>query len=325
MPNECLEFVSCRSCGAPDEQVILLAKDTLYGAEGIYRVVRCTRCGLMRTNPRPRLGVMSQFYPSTYGPHKIRVSSAPAVHSGSRKLALLEYIRHAFGVRSCAIPTIRPGKALEIGCSSGAFLARLRDLGWDVHGVEPSIEAARHAVSLGLPVSVGQLESLSDLGGEYDLIVGWMVLEHLHDPVLCLTKLRALSKRDGYLAISIPDAGSADFSLFRKHWYALQVPTHLHHFERRTLSQVLLQAGWRVERVMSQRTVANWIGSLGIALESYGFKRIGQACLRLLESERLTARITILGLGYVFAIFGQTGRITVWARPVEPASSVGYA
>src|SRR3546814_19345766 len=59
-----------------------------------------------------------------------------------------------------------------------------------------------------------------------DLIVGWMVLEHLHQPLAVLRKLRRWIQPDGWLVLSVPDAGSLEFRVFGDRWYALQLPTH---------------------------------------------------------------------------------------------------
>src|SRR3546814_9273497 len=81
-----------------------------------------------------------------------------------------------------------------------------------------------------------------------DLIVGWMVLEHLHQPLAVLRKLRRWIQPDGWLVLSVPDAGSLEFRVFGDRWYALQLPTHLHHFSPETLANMMTAAGWTADR-----------------------------------------------------------------------------
>src|SRR3546814_20558991 len=72
----------------------------------------------------------------------------------------------------------------------------------------------------------------SDLGDPetpFDVVVGWMVLEHLHEPLAALKKLRRWVRQDGWLVLSVPDAGGLELKLFRDRWYAL----HLRSEERR--------------------------------------------------------------------------------------------
>src|SRR5262249_32579713 len=42
-------------------------------------------------------------------------------------------------------PGPQRGRILDIGCSYGEYLARLRPLGWEPHGIEFDEEGARHA------------------------------------------------------------------------------------------------------------------------------------------------------------------------------------
>src|SRR5688572_8294680 len=133
---------------------------------------------------------------------------------------------------------------LEIGCASGTFLHSMADQGWQVQGWELSERAASVAKSQGFAVHIGNLETAAEQDASYNLIVGWHVLEHLHQPVAVLTKLRQWSKPGGWLALSMPDASSWEFSFFRERWYGLQLPNHLFHYTPRTLNQLLARSGW---------------------------------------------------------------------------------
>src|SRR3546814_547763 len=105
----------------------------------------------------------------------------------------------------------------------------------------------------------------SDLGDPetpFDVVVGWMVLEHLHEPLAALKKLRRWVRQDGWLVLSVPDAGGLEFKLFRDRWYALHLPAHLHHFSRDTLTNMLAKGGWTVDHVMWHRSARNTLMSL---------------------------------------------------------------
>ncbi len=184
--------------------------------------------------------------------------------------------------------------------------------GWQVRGLEPSAEAAAAARDAGYEVLLGQLEAVADLGGPYDLIAGWMVVEHLHEPVAALGRLRHAAAEGGWLAISVPDAGSWEFAAFGDAWYALQVPTHLFHYTRETLERVLDRAGWRLTRVMWQRDPKNLLHSLRYRCADQGWDAGADWLARAAVGQRIP-RLRGL-LGHVLGRLRASGRMTAWAR-----------
>jgi len=184
--------------------------------------------------------------------------------------------------------------------------------GWQVCGLEPSADAAAAAREAGYEVIVGQLEDVTDLAGPYDLIAGWMVVEHVHEPVAALARLRRAAAENGWLAISVPDAGSWELAAFGDAWYALQMPTHLFHYTRATLRLVLARAGWRLTRVMWQRDAKNLFHSLCYRCADRGWEA-GAAWLADAAVGKRIPRVRA-ALGQVLGRLRASGRMTAWAR-----------
>src|SRR3546814_5853103 len=92
--------------------------------------------------------------------------------------------------------------------------------GGGVEGIGPAAQAAHQAMEAGYKVRNVSLEAAGDPQLPFDLIVGWMVLEHLHQPLDVLQKLRSWVRPDGWLVLSVPDAGGLEFRLFGDRWYA---------------------------------------------------------------------------------------------------------
>ncbi len=66
---------------------------------------------------------------------------------------------------------IRPKRVLEVGCSNGWRLAKLRDrFGCEVFGVEPSLQAALEAAERRVPVVQASAASLA-VPGPFDLVI----------------------------------------------------------------------------------------------------------------------------------------------------------
>lgn len=299
-----------------------MGRDVLNGLPGEFTVVRCRHCKLMRTNPRPSAEAMAGFYPADYGPYLgTRISTPRERQRGwFRRLAgplvratLVPLYERVFETHGSTVPELPPGNMLEIGSASGSYLKHMQDRGWQVQGVEFSQDAARAAQAQGFRVFAGQLEEAPLVDETMDLVVGWMVLEHLHDPVACLRKLRASSKANAWLVLSVPNAASLEFRVFGPRWYALQVPTHLYHFTPETLEKVLDAAGWELRKVIHQRSLSNLVASLGYCLRDRGLLRLGQRMIDYPERPGLWGNV-LFPLAWFFSLFGQTGRMTVWAR-----------
>lgn len=309
-----LEDISCPlGCGSGDEP-LLLAKDRLHELPGEFTVVRCRQCGLMRTNPRPSRDTVRFYYPQDYRPH-LRSKTPVSTHAISvARSSWKNMIRQFLDMDTRKAPAIKPGSMLEIGCATGDYLQRMAASGWRVTGIEFSAAAAGIARGLGYPVYVGPVEDSPDPTEPYDLIVGWMVLEHFHNPVEVLRKLHRWTREGGKLTISTPDAGSMEFKIFRDAWYALQVPTHLFHYTRRTITNVLKDSGWRVDKIFWQNNPNNLLHSLRYVCSDHKWERPANYLLEIVEGRRLR-RFHLL-LGTLLGTLRASGRMTVWATRV---------
>jgi len=226
-------------------------------------------------------------------------------------------VRRSFHFHTDRLPSMSPGRMLEIGCASGAFLHRMASKGWEVEGIEFSKGAVDSARSLGYQVHMGTVENAPDPAKVYDLIVGWMVLEHLHDPLLALWKLHQWIKPGGRLVLSVPNAGAVEFKIFKARWYALHLPNHLYHYTPATLLRVLDATGWRAVRFFHQRILTNFIASTGYWLQDHGIlSRLSKKFVVLPEG-RGRLNYLLYPLASVLGIFGQTGRMTVWAERID--------
>lgn len=111
---------------------------------------------------------------------------------------------------------------LEIGCGTGYLLSRLRDQGASVLGIEPGPHGQLGAERHGLQIVRGFFPH-PEIAGSFDLVVLYLVLEHLPDPSVLLDSIRRHLAPGGQIAIVVPDAESflqeGDVStLFHEHY-----------------------------------------------------------------------------------------------------------
>jgi SAM-dependent methyltransferase len=299
-----LEKTACCSCGTQAAQLVFSGVDRLHGLPGRFSVVRCERCHLMRTDPRPSRRSIWLYYPGDYSPY-LQTTVAPV--SSSRLLG-----RRLFDPLDVATPPLRPGTLLELGSASGSYLAAMKASGWNVIGVEPDrASAARASAAIGAPVLCAGVEDVEFDPQSYDLICAWMTFEHLHDPVETFRRCHTWLKSGGWLAFSVPDCGSWQFRTFRGQWFALQLPTHLHHFTADTLTCILDGCGYRNVQVKWQRTLSDVPLSLAYAVE-WTWPWTAPRLRRLAGS--WAARALSRAAGVMAAPLHLTGRLTVWAQ-----------
>jgi 2-polyprenyl-3-methyl-5-hydroxy-6-metoxy-1,4-benzoquinol methylase len=153
------------------------------------------------------------------------------------------------------------GRVLDVGCGQGGANQPLRAAGaTEIVGIEILPEAAALAAERYDQVEVGDAqEALRRVGGSFDTILCYDVLEHLVDPEAVLSRLRALgAARGARLHISVPNA--RHYSLVRDlmlrgtfgytEW-GHRDATHLRWFTRRDMRDLLRESGWEIDSTLS--------------------------------------------------------------------------
>jgi SAM-dependent methyltransferase len=258
----------CDACAGERATTVLETGDRRFGVAGRFAVVRCDGCGLVRTDPQP--GDLGAYYPDgdyySFRPPaeptarvRARVRGAYGLNGvprSQRALAALGRDRLTPG-----LPPGPPGDVLDVGCGSGEFLLALREAGWRPHGIDISAPAVAAAHEAGLAdVRCGDLIEAGYPAERFDAVRFWHSLEHVRSPHAQLAVAHRILRPGGTLTIGVPNFGSLLARRARQHWYYLDVPRHLWHFEPETLANVVERAGFVVDRV---RTVSGSTALLG--------------------------------------------------------------
>lgn len=303
-----LEKTLCPN-GCPDnDELVLVGRDRIHNVLGDFNIVKCKSCGLQRTNPRPTAGTIGVYYPDNYAPYLV-VDKSPLIKRGAVKKIIISLL----GLDARKIPPIAPGEMLELGCASGSFMEEMGNQGWHVQGIEFSDSAAEVARKKGFTVQTSSLENAQKPNQFLDVIVAWMVLEHLHAPVQVLSRLRYWIKPDGYLVASVPDANSLAKKFFKARCYDLHLPNHLYHYTPKTLEVILNNSGWKLERVVWQKNCMTLLSSAEYWAKDFNHIRMLRL-IQWLKSSPSAAYIRLV-LGWILGVTRQSGRIEIWARP----------
>jgi 2-polyprenyl-6-hydroxyphenyl methylase/3-demethylubiquinone-9 3-methyltransferase len=139
-------------------------------------------------------------------------------------------------------------KVIDIGCGNGAFTELIRNLGFDVLGIEPSADGVAVARSAYPSLQVEQAsayDNLSSRFGVFDAVVCLEVFEHLYSPRIAMSRVAALLRPNGFLAMSTPYHGylkNVALSLAGKwdfHHNPLLEHGHIKFWSRATLEELV--------------------------------------------------------------------------------------
>lgn len=230
-----MEYVVCNLCGADDASP--------YCKVGDFQVVRCNACGLFYTNPRRPANETSDFYSEGYF-----VSKDPSTLGYDDYSSHCEGLKRVFSEHLSRIEKyVRPPASIvDVGCAFGYFLQVAISQGWTAEGVEISAFASQMAQeNTKARVHTGTLSDAQLPSASYDVATMWDVLEHSYDPSAELVETSRILKPNGYLFMTIPNAGSLIARLMGIHWYGFKAAAeHNYFFSKDTLGRMLSKTGF---------------------------------------------------------------------------------
>ena len=232
----------CPWCGSEKAQINLWLKDDFLSKED-FHICECLNCGLQYTMPRPSKDKIGNYYKSEeyYSHQENKKGFIPKLYEAVKKVNL----RYKYRL---ATKDLAEGKLLDIGCGVGDFLHTAEEKGWECMGVEPSEEAkviARKRIKANI-INSEELEQIPD--NTIDLITMWHVLEHVDDLKWQVEHLQRLIKPNGRIVIAVPNYKSHDGQFYKEHWAAYDVPRHLNHFNKQTITKIFKSKGLQLKK-----------------------------------------------------------------------------
>ncbi|HBA84332.1 MAG TPA: hypothetical protein DCZ95_09590 [Verrucomicrobia bacterium] len=184
---------------------------------------------------------------------------------------------------AASLPRVESVAALEVGVGIGLFAAACRKRGWKYIGVDRN-EKMAHTLGRDFPVLVGEAPPLPDgvVPESFDLVYSSFVFEHLADGTHGFQFAHELCKAlkpEGLLVLVVPDALSLGLEFWNLDY------THRYPTADRNVSQILLECGLRIERLIRYRG-AGWTGFPYLLARVAGWfysYRLWQAVLRKTE------------------------------------------
>ena len=292
---------TCILCRISGRELYPHVGDELYGHAGDFGELICPVCGLIWLSPRPVPEDMGGFYGQYYTHTSVAASTQPDgqprllgrlrdairgiifcgyygythLHSDhtlcalGKALGLLRWmrLRATNELKELVPPYTKDGLLLDIGCGRGDFLCAMKDLGWNVLGVESDPAASALAQRRGLRVHMGPFEEADIPGESVDHITMNHVIEHVYDPKAVLDKCYRLLKPGGTVIVYAPNAKSLGRRWFQGHWRPLEPPRHLYCFSTATLRTLLMACGFARTRLWSSPRLASGVYDASVMLQ----------------------------------------------------------
>lgn len=246
---EATDPVPCPLCG--DREGAIVGEKGRFGMP--VRNVCCATCATVYVSPRPTAAAMGEYYRSTYRKHYGGVGyvgpdgKRAAPGDGGYEAALQQWHSPQADNALLLGGTKQGASVLEIGCRHGRTLELMRERrGIIPFGVEPGESEAVEARRAGIDCFTGALEDYEPGSQRFDQVQWFHVLEHVHEPLQALLKLRRLLKPEGRMVIEVPNVyepyGSLEGNFFQN--------VHLVSYSPRTLPALLRRAGFEPLRVV---------------------------------------------------------------------------
>ena len=299
-------FPNCVLCGNEGVSLYQEIPDRLFAVPGAFQIRQCEPCRLLWLDPRPTPDDLPKCYETYYTHSKIpsdqkEASARPlaSVRDALRIAILCGYYgyrhltgRHllcSLGPLMAKIPFLRyravyddlrerfphyrnghDNLLIDIGCGRGDYLKRMKDLGWNVLGVEPDPVAAAAARARGVPVITGTLADTGLPEGRADQVTLQHVIEHLTDPAAAIHECYRLLKKGGRLVIYTPNNGSLGHRIFGSSWYPLDPPRHLFVFSSGSMALLLQKSPFREPSIRTVSVSAAKIFDHSLRISKHG-------------------------------------------------------
>lgn len=210
-------------------------------------LLRCTNCGQL----------LSQCTESRYWQSMEEFEAPQGTLPSERSIAsrfrrskkFLDQITSLLG------KTPREIRLLDVGCSSGAFLADAVMMGFRAEGVEPAAAPVMTAQAAGLNVQQGLLQDIGYADGQFDAVTLLEVIEHLQDPHSLLQECRRILRPGGILLIGTGNAASWTFAAEGARWEYLSIAGHGGHvsfYNPQSLATLAQRSGFSVAAVRTR-------------------------------------------------------------------------
>lgn len=301
--------IRCDLCGSEKHKFLFRSRDRLLKIDdALFNIVKCEDCGLVFINPQPTAEELVKYYPASYGAYNEDdgVFKYGFFSRLARKIKRI-FINQDDNIKKINNSNEKPINYLDFGCAGGEkmeFVSRAHP-SWSIYGLDNSAFACANAEKRGFKIFCGDALTIDLPENFFDVINMSHVVEHLHSPKETLQKVNRMLSPEGRLIIYTPNLDSLAAKIFGSYWFATDCPRHLFLFTTRTLSHMLFEAGFEVEKIEYEKTPKIEIGTIYHLLRKRD-KRINPFIWRIFKP-----------VTTVLSFFGKSSTVKITAKKSE--------
>lgn len=297
----------CQLCGSTGPHQTISVREMYYGTRELFEYFSCAACDTLQLVELLEGDDLAHHYPSQYYSYNNATVQPRFLQSlttqrdrfelgtggrlvGAFVAALPPGIRALIGTPDASGDVVRmlgqlrlerDARILDVGCGDGSLLDRLARADFtNLSGADPFIEDDLES-PLGVPIVK---RYMSEVSGEFDLIMFNHSLEHVPDPVANLKSAHEKLASGGVCLVRLPTTSSDAWSIYGADWCLIDAPRHTVIPSRQGMAMAADTVGFRVDKTFDDSNSSQFFGS-----EAY---------------RNDTALSEIKGLGHIFRDFG---------------------
>jgi 2-polyprenyl-3-methyl-5-hydroxy-6-metoxy-1,4-benzoquinol methylase len=271
---------TCPLCGSLGLKLYDTLHDLVFKAPGKWSFMQCSalECQLLWLSQRPTAAELHKAYRAYYTHDDGELRKRKGLRlflSGCKRAFVKSYIECRFGyiqagkvraflvellasllpagsdslaVEGMFLPAIdQPRRLIEVGCGNGNMLKLMRELGWQVEGLEYDATCIKLVETQGVRCSLGDIREQQYPSESFNAMYTGNVIEHVNDPGSFVKECSRVLKPGGYFVVLTPNAASLGHRHFNRDWRGLEPPRHLQIFNLKNLSKLVTDYGFELQ------------------------------------------------------------------------------
>lgn len=216
-----------------------------------FDILKNPETTILETHPRPTKEELPTYYDSeNYTSHNDKSAGIVSFcYRIIKSISTRRKIRIGQNSLSKNTPQNKP-RLLDVGCGTGDFLYSCLKKGWQINGIENNKNAKNNSRTEVSSFIFDDFEFLKSQPERFDIITMWHSLEHIIDLKQTIVDMKKLLTNKGVIVVACPNHKSFDAMFYKESWAAYDLPRHLWHFDKDSISKLFLEHNMQLTKTL---------------------------------------------------------------------------